>query len=196
MKSICVLYATREGHTAKVAAHFAQALTERGLQVDLFEVRDFPFPLGFYDAAVLAASVHAGHHEKEMIRFVREHRRDLENMPAAFLSITLSEAGAERSDATAAEHAGFVNDVGMMLDRFYDETGWHPQHVKPVAGALRYSRYNFLVKLMMRRIARQAGGSTDTSRDVEYTNWEDLKSYAAQLAAEWSQSAVPHASCV
>ncbi|MBL8213699.1 MAG: hypothetical protein JNK87_23475 [Bryobacterales bacterium] len=190
MKSICVLYATREGHTAKVAKYFAQALTERGLQVDLFEVRDFPFPLGFYDAAVLAASVHAGHHEMEMVRFVREHRRELDTMHAAFLSITLSEAGVERSDATAEEHAGFVNDVQMMLDRFYDETGWHPQHVKPVAGALLYTRYNFLVKLMMRRIARQAGGSTDTSHDVEYTNWADLASYAAELAAEWAQDPV------
>lgn len=188
MQSICVLYATREGHAAKVAAHFAQALIERGLQVDLFEVRDFPFQLNVYQAVVLAASVHGGHHEKEMVRFVRENRRPLEAMHSAFLSITLSEAGAERIDATAEEHAGFVNDVQLMLERFYDETGWHPEHVKPVAGALAYSKYNFLVKLMMRRIARQAGGSTDTSHDVEYTNWADLEAYASQLAGEWAQS--------
>ena len=44
-----------------------------------------------------------------------------------------------------------------------------------VAGALVYSRYNWLTRWMMRRIARKEGGDTDTARDYEYTDWDALR---------------------
>ena len=46
-----------------------------------------------------------------MLQFAKEHRGELEYLPTAFLSVTLSEAGAERSDATTEEHAQFVADM-------------------------------------------------------------------------------------
>jgi len=36
---------------------------------------------------------------------------------------------------------------------------------------LTYCKYNFFIKLMMKTIARKAGGPTDTSRDYEFTDW-------------------------
>ena len=30
-------------------------------------------------------------------------------------------------DFSREEHAQFVADVNQMVDRFYEETGWHPQ---------------------------------------------------------------------
>jgi Ca2+-transporting ATPase len=70
------------------------------------------------DAVVLAASVHAGEHESEMVRFVKKHVVQLDHLPTAFLSVTLSEAGAERKDASAQEHAAFEADVNKMLRPF------------------------------------------------------------------------------
>lgn len=100
-----------------------------------------------------------------------------------------SEAGAERSDATPAEHARFVADVHKVLERFFAETGWHPQRVQPVAGALLYTHYNFLIRLVMQHIAKHAGGSTDTSRDHEYTDWVALDQFVAAVAEEFAPSA-------
>ena len=37
-----------------------------------------------------------------------------------------------------------------------------------------YSKYNFLLRMVMKRIARRAGASTDTSRDQVFTKWQDL----------------------
>jgi menaquinone-dependent protoporphyrinogen oxidase len=105
-------------------------------------------------------------------------------MTTAFLSVTLSEAGAEKQDATPANHAKFVQDVDAMLTRFFNETKWTPTRVKPVAGALLYSRYNFLLRLIMRSIAKKAGSGTDTSQDYIYTNWVDLDKFVADFAAE------------
>ena len=188
MKSICIFYATREGHTRRIAEHVAAELRLRGFAVEVTNVRDHAAGNSLHTctAAILAASVHAGRHVPEMLQFVKAHRGELACLPTAFLSVTLSEAGAERSDATPEEHAQFVADVQKVLDRFFAETGWHPQHVKPVAGALLYTQYNFLIRFVLKHIAKQAGGSTDTSRDHEYTDWVALEQFVAALAEEFS----------
>jgi menaquinone-dependent protoporphyrinogen oxidase len=186
MKPIDVLYATREGQTQRIAEQVAAILRVRGLTVNVQNVQHLPptFNLDGAAAVVLAASVHAGEHESEMVRFVKKHVVQLDHLPTAFLSVTLSEAGAERRDATTQEHARFETDVNNMLDHFFERTGWHPKHVKPVAGALLYTKYNFIVRFIMKRIARKAGAATDTSRDYEYTDWLSLNRFTDQFADE------------
>jgi menaquinone-dependent protoporphyrinogen oxidase len=184
-RRVGVFFATREGHTERVAERIAADLRILGFDVDVLPIRrPLPFSLSNYSAAVLAASVHGGSHEKEMVRFVKDHRVELEAMTTAFLSITLSEAGAERQDATPAQHAQFVQDVDRMLGKFFNETKWLPTMSKPVAGALLYTRYNFLLRLIMRQIAKKAGAATDTSRDYVYTDWVGLDKFVDNLAAE------------
>jgi menaquinone-dependent protoporphyrinogen oxidase len=186
MRPVAVLYATREGQTRKIAEYVADRLHSHGLQAGLYDLRDSrPVPeLASQAAVVLAASVHVGRHEKEMCRFVRQHRAELERMPAAFLSVSLSEAGAEMLGTTPESCASAAADVQKMLEDFYAQTGWRPARVQPVAGALRYTRYKFLVRFLMKRIARSAGGSTDTSRNHEYTDWAALDRFVEELAHE------------
>jgi menaquinone-dependent protoporphyrinogen oxidase len=189
LKPIAVFYATREGHTHKIAERVADDLRKRGFEADVKNLRDKDaIKLSDYAGAILAASVHAGTHEPEMVEFVKQHRAELESMPSAFLSVTLSEVGAERANATVEEHARFVADVQGMLNRFFEDTGWHPQRVKPVAGALLYTKYNFLIRFVMRRIAKKAGAETDTSRDYEYTDWVALDHFVEEVTQEISRS--------
>jgi len=181
-----VLYATREGHTQRIAEHVAADLRLRGLHPEVENLGTWAAAINLrdYSGVILAASVHAGVHESEMVKFVKTNRTALEAMPAAFLSVTLSEAGAERADATPLEHAAFVADVEQVIGRFFEETGWRPQHVKPVAGALLYTRYNVLLRFLLKRIARKSGGSTDTSRDHVYTDWQALDQFVNEFAGE------------
>ena len=60
-----------------------------------------------------------------------------------------------------------------------------------VAGALRYTHYNWLKRWMMKRIVTKAGGNTDTSRDYEYTDWAAVRAFADEFrrAAELSAPA-------
>jgi menaquinone-dependent protoporphyrinogen oxidase len=191
-KRVAVFFATREGHTQRIAERIAADLRKRGFDVDLHDVRGhFPFALSQYAAAVLAASVHQGNHEKEMIRFVKDHRSELERIPTAFVSVTLSEAGVEKREATPAEHAQFVADVRRMLDKFFEDTQWYPTYVKPVAGALLYSKYNFFLRFIMKQIAKKAGSGTDTSRDYDYTDWIALDKFFDDFAAEIRSSHAP-----
>lgn len=193
-KRVGVFFATREGHTQRIADRIAADLRSLGFDVDLLAVRrPLPFSLSNYSAAVLAASVHGGSHEKEMVQFVKDHRSEFERIPTAFLSVTLSEAGAEMRDKSHVEHERFVLDVERMLGKFFNETAWHPTLAKPVAGALLYTHYNFLVRLIMRRIARKAGAATDTSRDYVYTDWVGLDKFVADMAEEIQGAPAPAA---
>ena len=44
--------------------------------------------------------MHGGHHEREMIAFVKRNREALARLGAVFVSVTLSEAGAEDPKAS------------------------------------------------------------------------------------------------
>ncbi len=184
-KRFGVFFATRGGHTQRIAERITADLLALGFDVDLLPVRrTIPFSFSNYSAAVLAASVHGEKHEKEMIEFVKDHREQLEHISTAFLSVTLSEAGVEMAGKTPGQHAQFVLDVDRMLGKFFHETEWVPTRTKPVAGALLYTRYNFLIRLIMRRIAKKAGAGTDTSRDYVYTDWVGLDKFVDDFAGE------------
>jgi menaquinone-dependent protoporphyrinogen oxidase len=46
-----------------------------------------------------------------------------------------------------------------------------------------YSKYNWFIRFVMKRIARRAGASTDTSRDHEFTDWVALDRFVNEFAA-------------
>jgi menaquinone-dependent protoporphyrinogen oxidase len=67
------------------------------------------------------------------------------------------------------------------MNGFLAETGWKPSVTKVVAGALPYTRYNWFIRRVMKRIAAKAGGDTDATRDYEYTDWQDLRGFTEQF---------------
>ena len=144
--------------------------------------------LGDYCGAIVAASVHRQKHEREMTKFVKCHAREFERIPTAFLSVSLSEAGAENATAPQERRAQAAEDAQRMIDLFLAETGWHPSSTRAVAGALMYSKYNFLLRPIMKRIARQAGGDTDTSKDYDYTDWKSLDEVVDELTSSLAPS--------
>ena len=173
MSRILVLYGTTEGQTAKVARCLGDTLQANGVSADVVEAgAAWPSPDG-YDGVLVAASIHAGGYQRAVHRWVHEHAQALNDKPSAFLSVCL---GILQHTPKAQE------DLAEIVNRFLTATGWHPATVKQVAGALPYSKYNWLTRWTMVRIVRKAGGDTDTSRDYEYTDWADLRGFAGELA--------------
>jgi menaquinone-dependent protoporphyrinogen oxidase len=74
--------------------------------------------------------------------------------------------------------------VHGVIDSFLRNSGWQPNRILPVAGALQYSKYNFLIRLVMKWIAKRVGAETDTSRDYEYTDWSRLDQFVNQFSAD------------
>ena len=186
MKRIDVFYASREGHTQLIAERVAAHLRARGFDAAARKLRGHAAnaSLDGLWGAVLAAAVHGGKHGPEMVKFVRSNLGELNRMRTAFLSVTLSEAGVERSESIPEERAQCEADVQTMIENFFKETGWRPNVVLPVAGALLYSQYNFVVRWVMKRIAKKMRAVTDTSRDYDYTDWQALDRFADRVWEE------------
>ena len=185
MRPILVVYATREGHTRAIAEHVAASLRQAGAVPEVIDAAHPPADLDLarYEAVILAASIHAGKHEREMTDFVRNRRDALERLPTVLLSSSLTEAGAEDPQQSPERRDAARAEVGRMIDEFFEQTGWRATIARPIAGALLYTQYGWFMRLVMKRIVKGQGGNTDTSRDYDYTDWVALDRFVTELLA-------------
>jgi menaquinone-dependent protoporphyrinogen oxidase len=175
MPSFLVLYGTSEGQTPKVTDTVVDALAGRGHAVEAVDVESSSnITVGVFDAVVVGSSVRSGEHNEAVGDFVAESRGTLSEVPTAFFRI--SPSSAVDDEERRAEAAGYV-------DGFLEETGWAPDRVGVFGGALRYSKYGFLRRLTMKRIAGKATGETDTSHDYGHTDRDEVEAFTNDFAA-------------
>lgn len=167
MLPMLVLYGTTDGQTARIARFVAEELRSAGSDVDLVEAHSSrtPDPKA-YAGVIVLASVHVRSYQRSVRRWVSANAAALGDRPTAFLSVCL--AVLQTDEKTRRDLAG-------ILERFISRTCWQPTFSRHIAGALRYTHYNWIKKWVMRGIAAKTGGGTDTTRDYEYTDWDDLR---------------------
>lgn len=175
MASFLIAYGTSEGQTAKVAERIAETISERGHDVTTLDVSGGgEHDVAAFDAVLVGSSIHVGKHQPAVAEFVTDHGAALSERPTGFFQVSLSSAtDDEERRAEAASYA----------DTFVEETGFEPDRIGLFGGALRYSKYGFLKRMMLKRIAAEATGDTDTSQDYEYTDWAEVEAFAADFAA-------------
>jgi menaquinone-dependent protoporphyrinogen oxidase len=180
MSTIGIIYATTEGHTARIAEKIAQSLQEKGHAAETSSAKDCGtrLELAKYDGVVVGASIHYGRHPSYLRMLVHNHRVALEALPSAFFSVSLSAGGPGAKPLAAWRY----------VERFLRQTGWHPQLTATFAGALQFSKYGTLKRLLMVVFVGLAGGDTDTSRDYEYTDWDAVEDFAGAFAQRLGQS--------
>ena len=174
MARILVCYGTGEGQTAKVAERIGDRLSERGHRTPVRNIAESDPQPGEYDAVLVGSSIHVGSHQSAIETFVSDNRETLAGLPTGFFQVSLSSASDDAD--RRAEAAGYVED-------FEESTGFHPDRVGLFGGALRYSKYGFLKRLLMKQIAKRSTGDTDTATDYEYTDWEEVDAFAGDFAA-------------
>jgi menaquinone-dependent protoporphyrinogen oxidase len=194
MRPILVVYATRTGHTRHVAERIADRIRTLAHEAQIQDVRTEALPpLERYSAVILAASVHLGHHEREMVKFVRARRRELDALPTLFLSVSLTEAAAADVHRADAERVEAGRAIRKVLEDFVLETGWRPGKAVPIAGALTETAYGPLTRLLMRTIV-QRNVPDEPTRQVVFTDWAALNAVVDNLvrqAVERSKTARP-----
>ena len=178
MPRILVLYASTHGHTAKIAARIAATLEDDGATVDLQQLSEPEPVLSDYDAVIVGASIHAGHHQRALLKWAEQHHAALALTPSAFFSVCLTAADDDDDESRAATRG--------YLDDFVERTGWTPSRSTTFAGALQYREYDVATRALMRLLMRRMHHPTDTSQDYDYTDWDDVERWAHELAATLS----------
>ena len=175
MRDALIIYATKHGHTRKVAGAIAETLRKEAMRVGVHDIADGEGPApGEYDLVIVGASVHAGGHQREIVDWAKHHSIALNAMPSAFFSVCLT--AAEESDESRAA-------TRKYLDDFADDTGWTPRKATAIAGALEYREYDFVTRMLMRLLMQRGGHPTDWSRDYVYTDWDAVERFARECAA-------------
>ena len=171
MTRTLVVYASTHGHTGKIAARIAETIGPGA------ELRDIAAGAKLepwqYDAVVVGASVHAGHHQKAVLEWVGAHAGVLNHMPSAFFSVCLT--AADDTDEARRASQGYI-------DAALEKTSWQPRIARSFAGALQYREYDVFTRLLIKLMMRHGGHPTDTSRDHDFTDWDEVERFAEECA--------------
>jgi menaquinone-dependent protoporphyrinogen oxidase len=170
MIKISIIYGTSEGQTRKIAEYMASIIEQKGhtaVLVDCARVSS-SFSIEDYDAALIGASMHVGRFQDSVREFVRSHLEQLKRIPSAFFSVSLTAASRKAKDRA---------QVRQSVTAFQKETGWRPNQVACIAGAIRHNRYGIAKRWIIKKIAKKINANSDSNRDHEYTNWEAVRSF-------------------
>ena len=172
---VLILYSSKHGQTQRIAEHIADITRSDGAETFLFQVGSEPRDIAPHiaDVVVLAGSVYFGRYPKALEHFVIGQRANLAKTRTVFVSVS----GSARSEEGRALTREYVN-------AFIAKTGWSPDSVELFAGGEPYTRYNFVTRFIMKRLARKQGRLVDTKCDYDFTDWNAVSRFARGLTGK------------
>lgn len=171
MEKVLLLHSSCEGQTIKILKHIEQDLGEQYQceYADVHLVSDID--LRIYDRVLIGASVRYGHLNKKLYQFIGQNLQQLQQANVAFFCVNLT-ARKEGKDTPA---------TSAYIKKFLLKSPWHPKMMAVFAGALRYPRYNFFDRTMIKLIMKLTDGETDTTKEIEYTDWQKVSDFSQQF---------------
>ncbi len=170
---ILVLYLSRDGQTKKIANYLA----EHFISCQVENISKFEGTLAEFDVIIIGAAIRYGHFHPSLFHFINKNRIILNNKKTAFFSVNLT---ARKANKNTPETNPYIKKYLHKIASI-----WQP-HLKAVfAGALRYPRYNLIDRYMIKLIMRLTGGETDTTKEVEYTDWKSVDQFIQDIRCEF-----------
>ncbi|MGP4123836.1 MAG: menaquinone-dependent protoporphyrinogen IX dehydrogenase [Sodalis sp. (in: enterobacteria)] len=169
MKTL-ILYSTHNGQTYKIARSIGAHLADccKCDMVDLCLA--FDLDLQSYQRVVIGAAIRYGRFSADLNHFIEQQLEWLHSIPSAFYSVNL----------TARKPDKRTNTTNACTRKFLEKTPWQPDLCAVFAGALCYPRYR--CRVMIQLIMRVTGGETDRTKEIEYTDWQQVSAFAGDLA--------------
>ena len=174
-----LLYSTTDGHTITICKRIRDVLIEAGHEVELTDIRQPPTqPLANWDTIVIGASIRYGKHQPTVTHFIAEHGALLASKRNAFFSVN---AVARKPHKRSAETNPYVRKFLRRID-------WRPDIVEVFGGRLAYHSYGLVDRTMIRFIMWLTKGPTAADTVVEFTDWEQVTSFARRLADQGTKT--------
>lgn len=174
MKLLC-LYSTREGQTKKILHRIARHFDDA--ECDFVDLNENPtVEFSRYQKIIIGASIRYGKLNPSLYRFIDLHKMELETSGAAFICVNLT-ARKESEGKDTPEGSVYVKT-------FLKKSPWQPSMIGVFAGALYYPRYKWFDRMMIKLIMTLTGGETDTTKEVEYTNWDKVDLFSRAFKQE------------
>jgi menaquinone-dependent protoporphyrinogen oxidase len=174
-ETVLLLFASTHGHTEKLARRLAGRIHESGASVHVVDVAEAEaLDPSAYAVVVVGGSIHVDAHQPALRAWLRRFGGALDPTRTAVFSVSLT--AADDSDEAQDTTAGYVAELAA-------DAGMTPALSGSFAGALQYREYPLTTRVLMRLIARHRGLPTDTSVDVDYTDWDAVDAFGDAIAA-------------
>ena len=170
---ILICYASTEGQTRKICRFCLEQMAAQGHAVEMLSAQDAEYlEIAPFDAAILAGSVHMNQLQTELGEFAADHAPALNGIPTMLLEVSLAIVGQDPDE---------IAELDQIAARFCQKAGWSPGSIHQIAGAFRFTQYDFFKGWAMRYIAARRDEAIDRHTDTEYTDWAAL----AQIMKGW-----------
>ena len=128
--------------------------------------------LSKYEKVIVGASIRYGKHKPELYEYISENCNHLIDINASFFSVNVVARKPEKNKPL----------TNPYVQKFLSISQWHPSLIGVFAGKIDYPRYGVLDKFMIRLIMWTTKGPTDTKNVYEFTNWDDVDSFAKKIS--------------
>lgn len=173
--NILLIYGTTEGQTRKITEFIKPEFEKQWHVVTLCDATNNPVSPDGFDAVIICSSLHAGKYQAAVYDYIKRHHALLNRMHSAFISVSLTAAGDD------AEEWKELRDI---TNKFLAACQWKPCMTEYVAGALRFTEYDYFKRVIMRMIAKKEGHPA--TGDTEYTDWDKLREFLKKFIAQWT----------
>ena len=166
-----IIYSSVDGQTLKICNKLRDVYQQNNQNIELFSINDFNEDITNYDRLIIGASIRYGVHNKKIIDFINANKKQLDSIKTAFFSVNLVARKPEKS----------TPDTNPYVIKFFKTIDWTPTIVGVFAGKLDYKKYPFFDRIMIQFIMWMTKGPTNTSAEIEYTNWDRVTEFGIQL---------------
>ena len=174
MRSVLVLYMSRQGHTARIARTICASIGDAGGRADMMDVKEAiheGVDWDRYDTVAVGAPVLYGSYDAGFLAFVAAHAEQLDRKPNSFFNVSVVARVPEKSTVAGNRY----------MQKFLEISRWKPRDLKVIAGKVDYPSWPWHERLMIKMIMKMTDGPTDTSAVIDYTDWDDVRAYGRHL---------------
>ncbi len=170
MKTL-IIFSTVDNHTKKISHYISNFLdSKESIDVVNLEIVN-KYNLMDYNRIIIGASIRYGKFRKNLYEFISENKIYLDKKVSCFFGVNLVARKKEKNSP----------ETNPYIIKFLKKTNWHPNLVGVFAGSLEYSKYKISDKFIIKFIMWITDGPTDTSKDYEFTNWDDVKNFSKKI---------------
>ena len=174
MKDTLVVYSTIDGQTKKICEKIISTAYEN-TSIDMCSVDDVAtFNLKDYNKIIVGASIRYGKHSPKIYEFVDNNIVILKEKFTAFFTVNV---------VARKEHKN-TPETNPYMKKFLKLSNWEPNILGVFAGRIDYPSYKFIDKQMIRLIMFITKGPTDTSKEYEFTDWDEVERFSQVIHQE------------
>ncbi len=169
---VAIIYSTMQGHTKKISHHIGNILNEKAYDVDYINLDNMQdFDISDYDKIIIGASIRYGKFRKNLFSFINKYTNELNSMPSFLFTVNLVARKANKDSA----------ETNVYTRKLLNKINWQPKDVAVFAGEVCWSKYSWWQTKIIQLIMVITKGPTDTSVDMEFTDWNNVTNFAAKI---------------